>query len=134
VDRALVRRNKDRLDRTIGGNIRFERETRRISREELAEILDLTVSHMGLIERGERGATAVNLEKLSGIFGVTIDSLFSERDSGYREVRESDDPTEATEAARKKVNSLLTRLDTGELDIVVGLVKGLLARKTKISA
>jgi transcriptional regulator with XRE-family HTH domain len=131
MDRALVLRNKDRLDRIIGGNIRFERETRRISREELAEILDLTVSHMGLIERGERGATAVNLEKLSGIFGVRIDSLFTERQPTYLELREMDEVNDANEASRKKITSLLTRLEGKELESVIGTVKGLISMKAK---
>jgi transcriptional regulator with XRE-family HTH domain len=128
MDRKLARRNKDRLDRIIGGNIRTERQTRGISRDELAEILDLTVSHMGLIERGERGATPVNMEKLSNIFGITIDSLFTERDASYTEVREGDDTTETN---RKKVTSLLTRLNDQELDFVASTIKSLLAMHTK---
>ncbi|MCL2217024.1 MAG: helix-turn-helix transcriptional regulator, partial [Defluviitaleaceae bacterium] len=72
------KKDKIRIDSVIGYNVRAEREMRKITREELAESMDLTVSHMGLIERGERGATAVTLEKLARVFEVPVDNFFAE--------------------------------------------------------
>ena len=79
---AELRSNdKMRLDETLGKNIRRIRTLKKMSREELATIIGLTVSHVGLIERGARGATAVTLEKLSHIFGIPIDTLFQPLES-----------------------------------------------------
>jgi len=111
MDRIKTRKQKDRLDRVIGKNIRSEREMRRMSREELAETLDLTVSHMGLIERGERGATAVTLEKLASVYGVKIDELFS--DSKDLAGGEGGDESAAN---RRKIMTLVARLDKENTD------------------
>jgi transcriptional regulator with XRE-family HTH domain len=124
LDRAQTRKHKDRLDRTIGQNIRTEREMRKMSREELAEALDLTVSHMGLIERGERGATAVTLEKLARVFSIQIDTLFAEPEKKSLSVRE--DRESNMEGNRRKIASLLTRLNEKETEYVIHAIKGLI--------
>jgi transcriptional regulator with XRE-family HTH domain len=127
LDRALTRKNKDRLDRTIGKNIRSEREMRKMSREELAETLDLTVSHMGLIERGERGATAVTLEKLAHVFTISVDNLFAEPDKASLSLREERSTTSSVLSGnRKKIQSLITRLNEQETDFVIHIIKGLI--------
>jgi transcriptional regulator with XRE-family HTH domain len=123
MDRKAARKSKDRLDRIIGKNIRTEREMRKMSREELAESLDLTVSHMGLIERGERGATAVTLEKLAYVFGLKIDALFcDDRKLAVRQGGHED----KIESSRLKIASLLTRLNEKETDFVIHVIKGIL--------
>ena len=122
MDRRL---EKDRLDEIIGKNIRLERELRRLSRDELAEMMDLTSSHMGLIERGERGATAVTLSKLSRAFDIPIDHLFASPKQNGMSVREADEA--APQASKKKIQSLMTCLDESELEFVVHSIKGLIA-------
>lgn len=124
MDRALTRKNKDRLDRTIGQNIRTEREFRKMSREELAETLDLTVSHMGLIERGERGATAATLEKLAHVFSIQIDTLFASPEKKALSFREGNDGNLASN--RRKIPSLITRLNEQETDFVIHMIKGII--------
>jgi len=123
LDRAATRRNKDRLDRTIGQNIRAEREMRKMSREELAETLDLTVSHMGLIERGERGATAVTLEKLAHVFDIKIDTLFHEAEKKSVSLKEERGGN--LDSNRRKITSLATRLNEQETDFLIHTIKGL---------
>jgi transcriptional regulator with XRE-family HTH domain len=125
LDRKATRQSKDRLDRVIGQNIRKERELHNMSREELAEQLDLTVSHMGLIERGERGATAVTLEKLQRVFGVKIDTLFAEPEKEKLSVREDRDELLAGNV--RKIKSLVTRLNEKETDFVIHVIKGLIS-------
>jgi len=122
MDRRL---EKDRLDEIIGKNIRLERDARRLSRDELAELMELTTSHMGLIERGERGATAVTLSKLSKTFDIPIDHFFTSPKRGGLSVREDSDSR--PQASRKKIHSLITRLDETELDFVIHTVKGVIA-------
>ncbi|MCL2527683.1 MAG: helix-turn-helix domain-containing protein [Defluviitaleaceae bacterium] len=126
MDRRL---EKDRLDEIIGKNIRLERESRRLSRDELAEMMELTSSHMGLIERGERGATAVTLSKLSKSFDIPIDHLFASPKAGGLSVREGNDEPQAN---RKKVQSLITCLDDIELEFVIHTIKGIIAMNHNI--
>ena len=124
MDRERVKKAKDVLDRIIGQNIRIEREVRNLSRDELAEILDLTTSHMGLIERGERGATGVTLMKLSRALDKSIDDFFYESKDSVL-VRE-DSNEDKLEANRKKIASLITYLTEAELNYVIDMIKGLI--------
>lgn len=125
MDRAKTRKLKDRLDRVIGNNIRVERELRNMTRDELAEMLDLTISHMGLIERGGRGTTAVTLEKLTRVFGISIDSLFAEADKKSLSVRE--DSNSELAGNRRKITTLITRLNEQETDFVIHVIKGIIS-------
>ena len=128
MDRRL---EKDRLDIIIGKNIRMERESRRLSRDELAEMMELTSSHMGLIERGERGATAVTLSRLSGAFGIPIDHLFVSPKREGLSVREE---RNVKDANAKKIQSLMTCLDDKELEFIVHAIKGLIAMNRDLDA
>ncbi|ABR46978.1 transcriptional regulator, XRE family [Alkaliphilus metalliredigens QYMF] len=64
----------------IGNKIRKERILLDLTLEELAEILDLSPSYMGLIERGQRGVSIETLYKLSTTLNVTTDYLLSPAD------------------------------------------------------
>lgn len=59
----------------IGTRIRDERTKRNISIEKLAEILDISPSHMGLVERGERGISIEVLVRIANTFNISVDSL-----------------------------------------------------------
>lgn len=117
----LTKQEKIQLDEVIGKNIRTERQARSLSRDELAEMLELTTSHMGLIERGERGATAVTLAKLSRVLQMPVDNFFSAPlASNAREDREG-----SKSAAKKKINSLIVNLSEAELTFVVHVIQGI---------
>ena len=120
---------KERLDEVIGKNIRLEREMRKLTRDELAEMMELTTSHMGLIERGERGATAVTLSKISKAFDIPVDYLFANPKEGGLTVREDD--STGPGSTRKKVHSLLTCLNETELGLVAHTIKGIIAMNNK---
>ena len=124
------KQEKERLDEVIGKNIRLEREARKLTRDELAEMMELTTSHMGLIERGERGATAVTLAKISRAFNIPIDHLFSSPQKGGLSVRE--DENSITEQKSKKVQSLITCLDDPALDFLVHIIKGVITLSNNI--
>ena len=70
--------DKQRINKLIGRNIRKERELLGISRLELSNMLGVTASHVGLIERGAKGTTAAMLYRLTKIFGVSFDNFFKE--------------------------------------------------------
>lgn len=115
------KQEKINLDEVIGKNIRTERQARNLSRDELAEMLDLTTSHMGLIERGERGATAVTLSKLTKVLQMPIDNFFNAPlATAVREERGG-----ARAANLKKINSLTTTLTDAELAYVVHVIQGI---------
>jgi len=128
MDRGRTRIAKTRLDKIIGTNIRNERIVRNMTREELAEVVDLTVSHLGLIERGERGATPVTLEKVVRAFGITVDRLFKEPGSRLS-AREQRDRQENTYF--KKVSALITHLSEPELELVSHTIRGVLKTRKK---
>ena len=124
MDRERVKKAKDVLDKIIGQNIRIEREVRNLSRDELAEILDLTTSHIGLIERGERGATGVTLMKLSRALDKPIDDFFHEKVDSLQ-VREEKN-SDTLDANRKKIASLITYLTDNELNFIAEMTKGII--------
>jgi len=118
-----MRNDKIKLDKVVGGNIRTERELRKLTRDELAELVDLTVSHLGLIERGERGATPVVINKLCVVLGVTSDELFAERS---RAMSAREDHDNSTSAIRRKVDVLVSRCNEAELEHIANVTKGIL--------
>ncbi|MCL1845098.1 MAG: helix-turn-helix domain-containing protein [Defluviitaleaceae bacterium] len=124
MKKELSKQKKVRIDKIIGQNIRRERDLRKMSREELAEALDLTVSHMGLIERGERGATAVTLDELSTTLGVSIDSLFASPDKKSLSVKEGE--TDISRL-RRKVITMVNRLYEHEIKLIIHIIKGIIS-------
>jgi len=107
-----MRGSKVIIDKIVGENIRNERVYRKMRREELAETLELTVSHLGLIERGERGATLVVLSRLAKVFNISTDSLLKE---GGRRRTSSTIENSSEDVARKKFESISALLNEHEL-------------------
>ena len=105
---------KEELRITIGNNIRNERHIRGITIDELAKLLGLSSSALGLVERGDRGTTTYNLLKLSKIFDTSIDNFF---------IESSIKPVTETSQLNKKINSLITGFTEKELEFVVDAVK-----------
>jgi len=66
----------------IGENIRRERKRRSFTMEDLAEHLGLSVSYIGLLERGERCPSLKSIYRLCDLFGVTPDILLLMHRSG----------------------------------------------------
>ena len=112
---------KVKLRGIIGENIRRERISRGISIDELGDLLSLTSGFVGLIERGQRGATPVTLFKLSSIFGIPIDTFFYQKHEPSNELAE----IPASQVKREKLTSLITDFSDEELDFVIASVKGL---------
>jgi len=115
---------KDRLDSVIGKNIRKAREERRLSRDELADMLGISASHMGLIERGERGATATTLSRISKVFEMSIDVFFTKPANKDGAVIEGSDPD--AHANRMKIKSIIGSLSGRDLEVVANLITNLM--------
>ena len=123
MDRERSKRIKRELDLIIGENIRTERKIRNLTREEFANIIDMTPSHIGLIERGKRGATATTLIRLSRILGKPIDTFFYVPED-YPFDDEIDTPK--INDKHKRVLTLMSRLDDKEVEHVSDVVKSLI--------
>jgi len=120
MDQQKRKDEKDRLDKIIGVNIRAERKARKMQRQELAHTLGLTASHLGLIERGERGATPVTMQRVVNAFGITYDKLFDESIDKSKH----DGMGSSEEACRKKVITLLHNLTASQLVVLSYTIKG----------
>jgi len=124
LEHGRMKKDKIRLDKVIGANIKRERIARKMSRDELTKILELTVSHLGLIERGERGATSVILEKLSNIFDTPIDHFFTEHTLPFQ--NRTSKREKNTGPYRLKVNTLIASLKESELEALTHTITAVL--------
>jgi len=113
---------KQQFKKVIGENIRSERLQRKMSIDELAELLELTSGFVGLIERGRRGATAYNIHRLSEIFGLNVDKLYTPSHISSKVILSED----VTSTARhQRLMSLSYDLTEKELDFLISTVKWL---------
>lgn len=60
----------------FGNNIREIRRNKGYSQEELAERASLHRTYIGMIERGEKNITLINIEKLATALEIPIGELF----------------------------------------------------------
>lgn len=64
--------------RTIfGQNLKVARERKQLSRQDVANCLDMTPQNYARIERGDQGMGYEKLAEISQLLGVPIDDLFS---------------------------------------------------------
>lgn len=123
------RESKLQIDRIVGQNIMAARKLMNLSRDELAEIMGLASSHIGLIERGDRGATTATLLKFATIFNMSVDNLF--REAGSTPLYVFDDNDSAV-ASKQKILSLLPLLDAQCADVALIMIQGVVRLKLTI--
>ncbi len=69
---------------SIGRRIRLHRETNRWTQEELARRAGLSVSYIGMLERGEKLPKLRTFLRLANTLGASADELLAEElDTGY---------------------------------------------------
>lgn len=68
--------SKRQFDSIIGTNVRELRVARKMTTEDLAELLNVTPGSIGQLERGDRGTSGLTIRKLADIFGVSVDVLY----------------------------------------------------------
>ncbi|MEW9122207.1 MAG: helix-turn-helix transcriptional regulator [Thermotaleaceae bacterium] len=100
--------------KSIGQKIRKERTMHHLTLEKLAEILDLSPSYMGLIERGQRGISIETLYKLAKIFNVTTDYLLSMNDS-----RKTNNDNLSDEVTYQKIIEQIKQYSHKELELLL---------------
>jgi len=121
--------DKEDINKIIGKNIILERKLRGITRDELAEILDISTSHMGLMERGERGVHALHFAKLAGFFDVPVNNFFTGGKKEGLSALNTRDPE--LQASQETISTLSRALNEFEVNFVATILRGLLAMREK---
>ena len=62
----------------LGDKIKKMRNEKNMTQKELADILDISQSAIGMIEKNQRGCSNELLKKISNFFNVSIDYLLSD--------------------------------------------------------
>lgn len=101
----------------LGARIREERTKRGLTIEELSELIDVSPSFLGLVERADRGLGFDKVFRLSKCLGVSIDSLVINGVSS-NELNRTD-----------KLSALVSNMNDKEFEFVVEMVK-LLKKRT----
>lgn len=66
----------------FGKRLKKERKLRKLTQEQMAEKLDISLKHYGAVERGLTGLSTENLIHLSDILGLSLDYLLKGENSG----------------------------------------------------
>lgn len=61
--------------KAMGERLRIQRKQKRMTQEQLAEQLDISIKHYSEVERGIVGLSVENLIKVSGILEISLDYL-----------------------------------------------------------
>ena len=107
---------KKKLRTIMGKNIRKERLDRCLSIDELSELMDISPGYLSMIERGDRGVTALNLLKLAKILGVSTDCFFC---------NEVNIASNAITELRNKLTAFTVNFDDEELNFIIMVAKGM---------
>jgi len=103
----------------VGHNIREQRKACKLSIDDVAKILDMSIAAVGLMERGDRGQTSYNLAKLAKAFGITADVFFE--DVGV--LGSSADRRKG--AQLHKLEAIADSLSEGELEHIILIAESL---------
>lgn len=122
--------------KNIGSRIRAERESLNLSRERLAEIVELSSFYIGQIERGDRRMSLETLSKISNSLHVSVDYLLYgsniyDYDKKTNELEyqfsilESDGKNYNLElnSDLKELFNLLSRCSSKELSLIKDIIK-----------
>lgn len=100
---------------SIGKNIRKYRKQMKATQEELAEMVDLSVSYMGAIERGQKLPQLKSFIRIANALHVSSDQLLSEVLNVQNEIIASDLSIELSKLPaadqRRILNVIKTMID-----------------------
>lgn len=98
----------------ISERLKVLRKQNKLTIERLAELVGVSTSFIGLIEKGDSGVSLENLYKLSQIFNCSIDYLVTGKEIGS--------PAD-THAGFKELNAALYDYQDKEIDFIIDLSK-----------
>lgn len=106
-------------NKIIGSNVRFERQKRNLTIDELSEILNIAPGFLGLIERGQRGTSIKNLCKMANFFSISLDKLITCPADEKMSVKEEP----FIEKKKTTILTYINSMDEQELDFIIGTMK-----------
>lgn len=71
----MAENEQGKIWKRIGSNIRCKRKKLDLTIEEFSDFVDISSGFVGLIERGERGTSILNLIKIAEFLEITLDDL-----------------------------------------------------------
>lgn len=112
--------------KAVGKRIREEREKLGLSREEFAEIIELSDYYVGQLERGERMMSLTVLVKIVASLHVDSDYLLFGKDDHENQLNEEKNIYITSSYSDKELTSLLNKCSQNELELVKKLIKTIL--------
>ena len=70
----------NKLLKTFGLNIKFERQKQKLSQEKIAEDLNFSTVYISNVESGKHNISLTNAYKFSKYFNKSVDYLLTEKD------------------------------------------------------
>lgn len=117
--------NMDSDKKAIGQRIREEREKLGLSREEFAEIIELSDYYVGQLERGERQMSLTTLVKVVNCLHVSLDYLIFGTPL-YNDCYAHDAHCVYDNSNDAEINCLLEKCSPKELGLIKKLIKTIL--------
>lgn len=107
----------DYSNKMLGKNIRTLRKKRNLSIDELSQLIGISPSFLGLIERGQRGLSIDNLCRICNMFNIQLDELI------YGENRKNVLESESCNNVKvEKIINLLVDFNQSELDFILDIL------------
>jgi len=100
----------------LGRRIRALREGKRLTQEQLAERAELSLKHLGQIERGRGNPTLSSLEALAQALGVSLSELF-----------ELEHERMDASLLKERIDRIVEAADTPKRRIIYGLLRVLIS-------
>ena len=108
----------------IGNSIRKERLARGMSIDDLAELMGYSTGFIGLVERGKRGTTFMNIWMICEALDIDIRTLV------HTDTHIDETSCDVVQK-RKKIFALTYMFDESELEFIISCIKGLKAMQSK---
>jgi len=114
----MIMYEKQKLDlRAFGQIVKEIREDKGLSREALAEMLELSARHTQYIETRGQHPSLQKFYEIVTLFNISVDNLFFP------------DTTESKTTKRRQLDAMLDGMDEKELSVITATVKAM--RKAK---
>lgn len=95
----------------LGKRIREERKKLNFTQEQLAELINVSTTYVGFIERGERSLTLDKLIKIANTLGISVDYLLQ------------DSVTDDSSAQEKLLLQLFSSANSQQKNMILEMIK-----------
>lgn len=110
------------MKKTVGEKIRYFRQKKKLTQEQLALGAEINPVFLGHLERNLKSPTITTLEKITKGLGITMSELFLD-------VPNNDSESEIRQASIQHINYLLKDLSMEDLDKITKILTVLLSWK-----